>query len=184
MEIVCPHCGQAYDADEAYLGQTIECQTCGKSFVAEIQEDKQTIPLSSIKDSNEKSNAEQPEKQQTISPSAIKNSKEEESFPLPPKPKNPEKEKEEKYVWDYFIRGDSSEFLPGFKVPIEARVFCILKILVAFFGTIQAFISLEEGAVFFVQQFSVFVAYFSLSLGEKTITYLAEIAYNTRIKNK
>ena len=63
MEIVCPHCGQAYDADEAYLGQTIECDACGKYFVVEIQEDKQTIPLSSIKDSNEKSNAEQPEKQ-------------------------------------------------------------------------------------------------------------------------
>ena len=47
MEIVCPHCGQAYNADESYIGQTIECQACGKSFVAEKPEGKKTVSDSS-----------------------------------------------------------------------------------------------------------------------------------------
>ena len=35
MKIICPKCGQHYDADPEYIGEVVQC-ACGMSFVAEV----------------------------------------------------------------------------------------------------------------------------------------------------
>lgn len=81
------------------------------------------------------------------------------------------------------------EYLPGFKVPFEARVFFILKFLAAFHGVL-CLISAIGGSCsgrhdadrFWIIFASEVVAFLMLSVAQKTITYLAEIAYNSRKK--
>ena len=33
MKTECPHCGQHYDVDDAYVGKEAECTNCGKQFI-------------------------------------------------------------------------------------------------------------------------------------------------------
>jgi predicted Zn finger-like uncharacterized protein len=43
MKTECPHCGQHYDVDEEYIGQVVECVTCGKEFTVKTGSDVATI---------------------------------------------------------------------------------------------------------------------------------------------
>ena len=43
MKTECPHCGQHYEVDEEYIGQVVECTTCGKEFAVKAGSDVATV---------------------------------------------------------------------------------------------------------------------------------------------
>ena len=43
MKTECPHCGQHYEVDNEYIGQVVECTTCGKEFAVKAGSDVATI---------------------------------------------------------------------------------------------------------------------------------------------
>ena len=46
MKTICSHCGQHFDVDEEYLGNSVECSSCGQQFVIQtIPENMPTAPL-------------------------------------------------------------------------------------------------------------------------------------------
>lgn len=43
MKTECPHCGQHYEVDDEYIGQVVECTTCGKDFTVKASSDNAVI---------------------------------------------------------------------------------------------------------------------------------------------
>lgn len=60
IKISCPHCGQGYDCDDEFNGETITCQKCSKEF--EISNQK---PVHTQESKEQQKNIEQ-QPQQSI----------------------------------------------------------------------------------------------------------------------
>lgn len=65
MKISCPHCGQRYELDDSFAGQSVTCERCWKDFVAFAPEPPPPEP---VKEKDDAEKQAEPEKSVILCP--------------------------------------------------------------------------------------------------------------------
>lgn len=64
IKISCPHCGQGYDCDDEFNGETITCQKCSKEFEISNQKNIQNPELPKEQPKNTEQHTQTPAEQE------------------------------------------------------------------------------------------------------------------------